>query len=286
MPSKPFSLARIPAAIRILAIVAIPLLLLMAFAQFRGAAAQEECTASQMEEGGKLYAENCTVCHGPDGQGRVGATLAKDWPSIRPDLRVRGVIENGVPGSPMPAWSQARGGPLEENQIDSLVCYVLSWQTTGAPVIYPTPTALPRPQITAPPGVTGDPNAGAVLYDQNCFVCHGPEGQGRIGAPLAKDWPSVRPDLQVRALIERGVEGSPMPAWSQANGGPLNENEIDNLVAYILTWSTPPNPGTLAPTPAPETPAQGTGWLVGLIVIVLVALGIAGGLYLARRQGP
>ena len=52
----------------------------------------------QIELGAVLFAENCAVCHGDDGQGRVGATLAKDWPSIRPDLRMRAVIANGIPG--------------------------------------------------------------------------------------------------------------------------------------------------------------------------------------------
>ena len=184
----------------------------------------------------------------------------------------------------MPAWSQTQGGPLADSQVDALVCYILSWQSGGPPVIYPTPTALARAQITAPPGVVGDPNAGAVLYDQNCLVCHGPNGQGRIGATLDKDWPSVRPDLQVKATIERGIEGSPMPAWGQANGGPLTETEIDNLVAYILSWSTPANPGVLAPTPAPGIPAQGAGWVVWLVLILLVAIIIAGAFYFTRRR--
>ena len=50
----------------------------------------------QLELGAQLYAENCAVCHGPNGEGRVGAELSKDWPSIRPDLRVKMVIEQGV----------------------------------------------------------------------------------------------------------------------------------------------------------------------------------------------
>jgi mono/diheme cytochrome c family protein len=123
-----------------------------------------------------------------------------------------------------------------------------------------------------------------VLYDQNCLVCHGPNGEGRIGASLAKAWPSIRPDLQVKATIERGIEGSAMPAWSQANGGPLTDGEVDNLVAYILTWSTPANPATLAPTPVPEAPAQGTGLAVWLIAIVVIALVIVGVFYLTRRR--
>jgi hypothetical protein len=74
-----------------------------------------------MEFRATLYSVNCAVCHGLDGQGRIGATLAKDWPSIRPDLRIKETIVNGGPGLLMPAWSKANGGPLDDAEIDALV---------------------------------------------------------------------------------------------------------------------------------------------------------------------
>ena len=262
--------------------VVVLIIFMISLLQFTPGAAQE-CTQVQLVQGGQLYAENCAVCHGADGQGRVGATLSKDWPSIRPDLRVRAVIETGVPGSPMPAWSQANGGPLANEEIDSLVCYILSWQSGGDPIIYPTPTAMPRLVITPPPGVSGDPNTGAILYDQNCAMCHGMNGEGRIGATLAKDWPSIRPDLAIKATIERGIQGSAMPGWSQVNGGPLSDEEVNNLVAYILTWSTPANPPTLAPTPASTEAGQGAGWQVWLILGVIAVVVLATSYYLSRR---
>jgi mono/diheme cytochrome c family protein len=86
---------------------------------------------AQTELGARLYAENCAICHGPNGEGRVGATLAKNWPSIRPDLTVKTIIVNGVPGTAMPAWGQEKGGPLNGEEIDALVSYILSWQTSG-----------------------------------------------------------------------------------------------------------------------------------------------------------
>ncbi len=224
----------------------------------------------QLEQGAILFVENCAMCHGLDGEGRVGATLAKDWPSIRPDLGVRATIENGIPGSPMPPWSQAIGGPLTPEQIDALVVYILSWQTGGARIIPPTPTYIPRPALTAPPEVEGDPNQGAILYDQNCAVCHGTNGEGRVGATLAKAFASVRPDISVKAEISNGVEGSPMPAWSQANGGPFSEEEINNVVAFVLTLK-PAGEASVEPTPEPR-PGPLQDWFAIVLAVVLVVL--------------
>lgn len=232
----------------------------------------------QIELGERLYAENCAVCHGDDGQGRVGATLAKDWPSIRPDLLVKATIENGIPGSPMPAWSQARGGPLAQEDIDAIVAYILTWQTGGPVSIPPTPTAFPRPALTALPNVEGDPNNGAVLYDKNCAVCHGPEGKGRVGANLSKDWSAIRPDLSIKSTISNGIPGSVMPAWSLANGGPLAETEINDLVAFLLalsatsTQAAPENP---TPTPAPSGFFTGWGGVVFTLVLFVIVVAIA-----------
>ena len=221
--------------------------------------------------GKQEYDANCAVCHGANGEGRVGATLAKDWPSIRPDLEVRATIENGIAGSPMPAWGQVKGGPLADAEIDALVAYILSWETGGPRVIPPSPVYVPRPAITAPPNVEGDPNRGAALFDQNCTVCHGLNGEGRVGATLAKAWPSIRPDLEVKTTISNGVKGSPMPAWSQVNGGPLTEVEINDLVAYVLTFKPAAAEATASPTPALPGPlASAVGVALAVVLFILV----------------
>jgi mono/diheme cytochrome c family protein len=249
-----------------------------------GAPAENEQTAL----GSHLYAENCVVCHGEQGQGRVGATLAKDWPSIRPDLTVRAIIANGVPGSPMPAWSQAKGGPLSEQEIDALTAYILSWQTGGAPQSTPAVSATARPPITPLAEVQGDPNRGGSLFDQNCDMCHGPNGEGRFGDTLIKDWDSIRPDLTVRTIIANGVPGSPMPAWSQAKGGPLNETEIDDLTAFVLAIGESGGSVQISPTAAvldfePGSPMS--GWAgVALFAVLLVGV-VALILWLQRSRG-
>jgi mono/diheme cytochrome c family protein len=253
-----------------------------------GVQAEAPAQEPSSELGAQLYAENCVVCHGPEGRGRVGATLAKDWPSIRPDLTVKTIISNGVPGSKMPAWSQANGGPLSEAEIEALTQYILSWQTAGAPQITPRATATLRPPITPPPNVTGDPNRGAVLFDENCAMCHGPNGQGRVGATLAKVWGGVRPDLSVRTIIASGIAGSQMPAWSQANGGPLSEQDIDDLVTFILTLGETNPVEQIAPTAALPGSGAGesplSGWTGVILFVILLGAVIAAALLLQQRK--
>jgi mono/diheme cytochrome c family protein len=118
-----------------------------------------------------------------------------------------------------------------------------------------------------------------VLYAENCAVCHGENLQGRVGATLAKDWPSIRPDLGIRRTIAAGIQGTVMPAWSQASGGPLDEAEIDDLVAFILsTEGSPPHTPAAGTATVPAAPSWFTGWggvllaVVGFILIVGIAL--------------
>ncbi len=247
--------------------------------------AQTPAPRQQLEQGARLYAENCAVCHGANGEGRVGATLAKNWPSIRPDLRVRDTIENGIAGSPMPAWGQKNGGPLSEAEIEALVAYILSWESGGPRLIPPTPTFIPRPRLTPPPQVEGDPNRGALLFDQNCVVCHGPNGEGRVGARLAKPWSSIRPDLEIKSAITNGISGSPMPAWSQAQGGPLSEAEINDLVAFVLTLP-PVEVEAFSPTPSPLPGGFMSSWGGVLLTLILFVLLVWVAITLQTRRKP
>lgn len=258
--------------------------LLAALIGFAPALAQAD--EDTLEEGAQLYAENCLVCHGEQGQGRVGATLAKNWPSIRPDLTIKNVIANGVPGSAMPAWSQEKGGPLSEAQIEALVAYILSWES-GEPFVYQPPaTATPRPPITPLPEIEGDPNRGALLYDQNCAVCHGADGKGRVGAALARDWPAIRPEIPIRNVVANGVPGSVMPAWSQAQGGPLSDQDIADVTAFILTL---PHISSAAGIPTPTTPEPRSVMtdLTGVVItLALFTLIVAVILFAQRKRAP
>jgi mono/diheme cytochrome c family protein len=78
----------------------------------------------------------------------------------------------------------------------------------------------------------GDADRGAQLYLENCAVCHGEDGQGRIGASL-EGFPGIQVDEVMSQTISKGIEGSVMPAWGSAFGGPLTEQDVTDIVTYV-----------------------------------------------------
>jgi len=85
-----------------------------------------------------------------------------------------------------------------------------------------------------------------------CARCHGPEGSGGqtipfMGAgvqpPALNDvcggeetgHPLIQSLEDIRTTIEQGREGTPMPSWSVRYAGPMNDQQIDDLINYIIT---------------------------------------------------
>ena len=107
---------------------------------------------------------------------------------------------------------------------------------------------------------------GAELYDINCKGCHGPQGEGVPGlCPPLNDsyffttrldevgWSGSLEDYIISTAASGRLnstrpdlypgQGSPaMPAWSDAFGGPLRADQIQNIATYIMNWeSTAPD---------------------------------------------
>lgn len=244
----------------------ISLLILVSLLGVLGAAAQE---GGDPERGGVLFVENCAVCHGVDGRGRAGATL-QSFSGINVDAAVRETVLSGVPGSQMPAWGRIQGGPLSEQDVDDIVAYIIGI-FDGTEPIQPLPEYIP-PVIPPIANVVGDPSQGAVVYQANCVMCHGDQGQGRFGVALAQSWPGNQPQLYIRQVVADGVDGATMPAFAAAAGGPLDEQEIADVSAYLLSFT----PLAGIPTPAaPEGPLNlQTSLLLGVLVLLLLGLGL------------
>ena len=89
---------------------------------------------------------------------------------------------------------------------------------------------------------------GAHLFAQNCRLCHGRTGKGASentvfpGIPLniepnrptdAADLKSLQ--LRLRDTVRCGRAGTIMPAWHLDYGGPLNDEQIRQLVLLVTT---------------------------------------------------
>jgi mono/diheme cytochrome c family protein len=270
LSDPPEEIMRVRLHLPVTGLLALPLILLIAVP----AAAQGG--EGDPERGAALFAQNCAVCHGQTGEGRIGAELNDVFVSMSPDAALYQTISEGRAGTFMPAWGEASGGPLTDQDIADIIAYVESWGTTFEP---PAP-APPRPQVEIPPvpEVDGDPNNGYTVFQQNCVACHGESGEGRIGANLTAAFAAIEPGAYAISVISEGVDGTLMPAWSQASGGPLSEQEINDAVAYLISIQRHP-----APTGGEEV-GRGSALplvIVGVLAVVLIA---ALGISVNRRQ--
>ncbi len=244
------------------------LVLVIGFVLMSGAAWAQE--GGDSERGAELYQTYCAMCHGADGRGRVGANL-QAFPGIAVNAAIQQTVTNGVKGSVMPAFGEVQGGPLSSVDISDIAAY-LSGVLEGTEPIAPAPTYEP-PDVEPLPDIAGDPSQGAVVFQQNCVACHGERAEGGFGWPLAKNWPGNQPQVFISQVVSNGIQGTIMPGWSQAKGGPLTRDQIENVSAYILTLQ--PVSGLPEAGEPPSGPLGSTiSWIlmVGLAFVVVIML--------------
>jgi mono/diheme cytochrome c family protein len=73
----------------------------------------------------------------------------------------------------------------------------------------------------------GDPEAGAVVFSENCSTCHGATGHGGNGGPDLRTMPLAQTEEGAIQQVTNG--GGGMPPF----GGTLSEEEIENVAAYV-----------------------------------------------------
>ena len=184
--------------------------------------AAREIEAEAMERGDEVFARDCATCHGGQGEGmgNIGPALnTQEFLNDASDDVIFNTIADGRPGTSMPAWAQARGGPYNAQVTEDLVTLIRAWQSTA-----PSVEEL---------AYLGDPVEGAVLFSTTCYACHGVSGEGRIGPGLND--PRLleqNDDDYFREVIANGRRDRGMPTW----GSVLSPAQIEDIVAYIRSW--------------------------------------------------
>jgi len=223
--------------------------------------------------GEKIFAGSCAECHGLDGRGGERAPNIAEDPKVQrlSDDQIVGVIENGIPGTGMPAFHT-----LESLDIKSVVAYLRTLQGTKKTAELP-----------------GDPDRGKAIFfaKAKCSSCHMVAGQGGFIASDLSGYarthsveetrsaitsPHPARDRQSRSVTATTREGkkyvgrirnednfslqlqafdgtfhflakpdierldfSPQSLMPSDFGSTLSPNELNDLISYLMTSANP-----------------------------------------------
>lgn len=78
---------------------------------------------------------------------------------------------------------------------------------------------------------------GGQLWGLNCAGCHGVNGEGVDSPALnSQQFLTSVADEQIHGIVAGGIPGTEMPAWWNEFGGPLTDQEIAAVVAFLRSW--------------------------------------------------
>jgi len=200
-----------------------------------------------------LYAENCSGCHGVDGKNGPGRPLNDPlYLSLIPKETLRQTIENGRPGTAMPAWARSQGGPLYPKQVAALVN---GMQQNWAKPVNLNGNGLPPYSVD---NDTGDAVRGKKLFLRDCFMCH---GQGAPVGPVTD--PSMLMLVSNQVLRTSIIIGRPdlgMPDFRTLNlGHALSGQDVADLVAYLTSLRPAISASEKSDEITPQRTEQGQG---------------------------
>jgi mono/diheme cytochrome c family protein len=176
-----------------------------------------------------LYNRFCVSCHGDGTYGQWDKFFKRFNPAIRgPGLRavadsdyLRAAIEQGRPGTLMPAWGKNAGG-LTPEQVSALVKYLAAGDERSPQKLQPLPEPLAK----------GNTERGGELFTQHCAGCH--RGASRVAPALENPvFQKTASDHFIAATICNGRKDTAMPAFQRPGTACLTNDEIRALLAYV-----------------------------------------------------
>ncbi len=219
--------------------------------------------AGTNDQGQAVYVKWCAGCHGDQGRGdgvaaghllpkprdftralyQVRSTATGEVPT---DADIRHVVDEGMPGTSMPAWKAT----LSSGEREAVVRYVKTFSNAFATA----PTALSYG--SNPGGGQAAIDSGRALFRKiECFKCHGEAGRGDgrsaptlkddFGNPiraadLAQNWMfnggPTQEDIYHR--LRTGLDGTPMPSFSDlVDAHVITDGDIWRIAAYVRSLS-------------------------------------------------
>ncbi|HVH67299.1 MAG TPA: c-type cytochrome [Gemmatimonadales bacterium] len=242
-------------------------------------------SAQDTTRGKAVYVKWCVGCHGETGAGdgpaadamlprprnftgaiyKIRSTASGQLPT---DADLLHAIDEGLPGSAMPAWKDR----LSEADRRAVMAYLKTFSTFFAD----TSQHIVPLKFSSPPGGGGSAAAlkqGRQFYDSiGCRKCHGDQGRGDgPSAPTLKDdagFPIFAADLHqswrfrgggtaedVYHRLRTGLDGTPMPSFSDLIDQKfLTDQELWRLAQYVRSLSPEKPPEVRDVVHAPQIP--------------------------------
>ena len=182
------------------------------------------------EVGQKLFATNCSSCHGSFGEGgpnptRQGDIIApissSEFLKTRDDVTIQSIITQGQPNFGMSPFGTAFGGPLTDEEITAIVSYIRSWEA-NPPVEIPPEFEVASLSLSV-----------ATIYQDLCQQCHAPNGEGGSGPSLSDPtFQDKYSDQEIFDTINQGHRGTSMIGWGEI----LTSEQIQQLVNLIRSF--------------------------------------------------
>ena len=179
--------------------------------------AQHEYPATDIENGGRQYTNNCVYCHGPEGDQIAGVNLFQGrFKRAVSDDDIVQVIRNGVPGTGMPAQN------MNDSNARTIVAYLRS-EKLG-----------PASTLTG-----GDATRGKTLFEGKgqCTTCHRVEGSGSRMAPDLSDIGMQRRTVELeKSLVDPDSGVLPQYRFVQVTpkSGPAITGRLLNQDTFTL----------------------------------------------------
>ena len=191
--------------------------------------------------GGRVYAENCSGCHGPKGEGYVGPPLAAaGFASLVGPMVTQGGIS-------MPPFA----GVLSEDDVNAVSGFVAN-------------------ELADPDARTAQVAPGGDLFRLYCSGCHSAVGSG--GAmPSLNNAPNIRQYPPAEALAAMILGRGNMPSFA---GNTFDVRQQAAVALYVQVIDDPPSPGGhglgyLGPV------SEGAAGAVALLLLILIAVWLA-----------
>ncbi len=195
--------------------------------------------AARVEAGRALYARYFQLCHAADGTGyaadQAPALVSPTFLATANDAFIARGIRLGRPDTAMAAYGKARGGPLDDAMIASIVYFLRS----------KGPRAAPLPPYQA----KGSAARGAALFGRECRSCHGSAQQpGKAPQLHNAEFLAAASPAFLRHAILHGRPPTRMPAFE----GRLAAAEVDDIVTWLSSLRTGTRPAAATPPVVPD----------------------------------